>query len=571
MLQNALKFFRIRSGNIVLFSATLVFGQFFLACGPESAPATTPQTLENTVSKQQIPPLPADWVEARGGTRQEAWDQLIASVGQVYRGVSQIQNLVEESGLSDLKEYTRSQAEGRTESVGYLENVKEYRDGAVIILRVPQRELTRLGIAKSLNATYFGITEDPRVIQEIYTNLYFIDAPRKFEPLLSNRFWGGAKAFYLDDLKQFVFWNQGGNVDRVFTVLQILNQDPYSVTRTRDRIITFSGMPVYDDAFLLMRNAIMASEKSDFITLGLLRGYQKTILGQDIMRQNALDGEINRVQARIAANIPFQIKQLRNASSQLTTYLAPLELPADVTSELLKLWQTPLNIGANPVSVDVFDGKITLTNIPQYGGTAFPIAIDNATINDKTVSLKADVLSNFSAIGKQYLRVYLDLDKYLTSTKNITPGSFSYLNSFAPSQLVEYTTTIPLSSTGANNFTLDPVLNDESLNIRIINMTQVNQGYLYYLCNLITTGADRGKVELLPFRNQQGLPFTEANWRNGYRLPKSEMQGHWDFIMLSANKPLPLPDDHIVEPMADFAKRLTGQRYTFSIASIQVD
>lgn len=558
--------------HIAVISGVLFLGQLLVGCGPETFPVGTPQIVTNALAKQQIPPLPADWVEVRGNTRQETWDQLVGSVGQVYRGVSQIQNLVEESSLSDVKEYTRSQAEGRTESVGYLENVKEYRAGATAILRVPQRELTRLGIAKTLNATYFGMTEDPRVIQEIYTNLYFIDAPRKFEPILTSRFWGGAKAFYLDDLKEFVFWNQGGNVDRVFALLQILNQDQYSVTRTQDRIISFGGMLESDDAFALLRNAVMVSDKSDFVSLGLLVAYRKTILSQDIIRQNVLDGEINRLQNRIAANVPFQIKRLQAIRSQLPTYLAPLGLPSAVATEMTNLWNIPMQVSLNPSVVDVFTGEIALSNLPEKSGQAMPIAIDNATASDQTVTLKKNgSLGKFSAVGKQYIRIYLDFDKYLSNSKQTVPGTYSYLNYLAPSQLLEYTTTVPLSSTGANNFTLDPVLDDESLNIRIINMTQVNQGYHYYLCNLITTGDDRGKIELLPFRNQQGLPFTESNWRNGYRLPKSEMQGHWDFIMLSSNKPLALPDDHIVEPMTDFARRLAGQRYTFSIASIQVD
>ncbi|OIO61222.1 MAG: hypothetical protein AUJ47_09795 [Candidatus Marinimicrobia bacterium CG1_02_48_14] len=556
---------------IIPLVSALIMAQFIVSCGPETSPVATPQTVTNSAVKQQIPPLPADWTEARGATRQEAWDQLVGSVGQVYRGVSQIQNLVEESGLDDLKEYTRSQAEGRTESVGYLENVKEYRDGAFVILRVPQRELTRLGIAKTLNANYFGVTEDPRVIQEIYTNVYFINAPRNFEPILTSRFWGGAKAFYLDDLKEFVFWNQGGNVDRVFGILQVLNQDQYSVTRTQDRIITFGGMAESDDAFSLMRNAVMASDRSDFVALGLMVAYRQTILSQDIMRQNALDGEINRLQNRIAANIPFQIRQLQLMSSQLPTYLAPLNLPTAVVTELVNLWEMPMQVSLSPSQVDVFTGQIAVNNLPQKFDSPIPIAIDNATASDKTLRFRDGSLGNFSAIGKQYLRIYLDFDTYLASLKQTAPGNYTFLNYLAPSQLLEYTTTVPLSSTGANSFTLDPVLNDESLNIRIINMTQVNQGYLYYLCNLITTGDDRGKVELLPFRNQQGLPFTEANWRNGYRLPKSEMQGHWDFIMLSADKPLALPEDHIIEPITDFAKRIVGQRYTFSIASIQVD
>jgi len=231
----------------------------------------------------------------------------------------------------------------------------------------------------------------------------------------------------------------------------------------------------------------------------------------------------------------------------------------------------PMQVSLSPSQVDVFTGQIAVNNLPQKFDSPIPIAIDNATASDKTLRFKDGSLGNFSAIGKQYLRIYLDFDTYLASLKQTAPGNYTFLNFLAPSQLLEYTTTVPLSSTGANSFTLDPVLNDESLNIRIINMTQVNQGYLYYLCNLITTGDDRGKVELLPFRNQQGLPFTEANWRNGYRLPKSEMQGHWDFIMLSADKPLALPEDHIIEPITDFAKRIVGQRYTFSIASIQVD
>jgi len=320
-----------------------------------------------------------------------------------------------------------------------------------------------------------------------------------------------------------------------------------------------------------MRNAVMASDRSDFVALGLMVAYRQTILSQDIMRQNALDGEINRLQNRIAANIPFQIRQLQLMSSQLPTYLAPLNLPTAVVTELVNLWEMPMQVSLSPSQVDVFTGQIAVSNLPQKFDSPIPIAIDNATASDKTLRFRDGSLGNFSAIGKQYLRIYLDFDTYLASLKQTAPGNYTFLNYLAPSQLLEYTTTVPLSSTGANSFTLDPVLNDESLNIRIINMTQVNQGYLYYLCNLITTGDDRGKVELLPFRNQQGLPFTEANWRNGYRLPKSEMQGHWDFIMLSADKPLALPEDHIIEPITDFAKRIVGQRYTFSIASIQVD
>lgn len=544
-------------------------GLFLVQCGAKPTPE--PVIVPQTISPQQpnIPSLPSGWVESRGNTRQEAWEKLVGSVGQTYRGVSQLQNLVEESSRGDLTEYTRSQAEGRTESVGYLENVKEYRDGPQIILRVPQLELTRLGIAKSLNATYIGITEDPRVIQEIYTNLYFIDAPRRFEPILSSRFWGGARAFYLDDLNQFVFWNQGGNVDRIFTVLQLLNQDQYSVTRTQDRIITFGGMAVPDDAFLLLRNAIMASEKSDLLGLALLKAYRQTVLTSDLMRQNALNTEIERLSLQIAANLPYHNRQLQAVQHDLATYLAPLQLPAAVLTQLRQLWEIPLKIKATPDRVNVFTGKIVLSNLPGMNGQPLPIDIDKTTGLDKSVQFneQAGELTNFSAIGKQYLRVFIDFSGFL-ATQGRT--GYEYLNDLAPGQLVEYTTTVPLISRGENSFTLDLQTDDEDLIMRIINISQVNQGYHYYFCNLITSGADRGKIEFLPFRNQQGLPLTEANWRNGYRVPKSDMQGHWDFIMLSSAKPLSIPDEHFIEPIADFAARIAGERYTYAIASIQV-
>ncbi|MCF7802039.1 MAG: hypothetical protein K9N34_08465 [Candidatus Marinimicrobia bacterium] len=562
------RFKNILNTNITFF--TLVFlGLFLMQCGPKLPPetATAPQTI--SPQQQNIPSLPSGWVESRGNTRQEAWEKLVASVGQVYRGVSQLQNLVEESSLGELTEYTRSQAEGRTESVGYLENVKEYRDGSQVVLRVPQLELTRLGIAKSLNATYMGISEDPRVIQEIYTNLYFIDAPRRFEPILASRFWGGAKAFYLDDLKRFVFWNQGGNVDRIYTILQLLNQDQYSVTRTQDRIINFEGMAVPGDAFLLLRNAIMASEKSELLSLALLKAYRQTVLTNDLMRQNALNNEIERLSKQIATNVPYQVRQLRAVQSELSTYLAPLELAPGLAQQLAQLWQVPLQIKATPDRVDVFAGKITLRNLPQLNGRNLPLAIDNTTTHDKTVRYdhETGTLTNFSAIGKQYLRVYTDFSSFL-ATQGHT--GYEYLNDLAPGQLIEYTTTVPLVSRGKNSFTMDLSTDDQDLIMRIINMSQVNQGYHYYFCNLITSGADRGKIEYLPFRNQQGLPLTEANWRNGYRVPKSDMQGHWDFIMLSSAKPLSIPNDHFIEPIADFSQRIDGESYTYATASIQV-
>ncbi|MCF7796430.1 MAG: hypothetical protein K9N11_10340 [Lentisphaeria bacterium] len=547
-------------------------GLSLMQCGakPSPDPATALSAKSTSVQQPEIPPLPAGWVESRGNSRQEAWEKLVGSVGQTYRGVSQLQNLVEESSLGDLTEYTRSQAEGRTESVGYLENVKEYREGPQVVLRVPQLELTRLGIAKSLNATYIGTTEDPRVIQEIYTNIYFIDAPRQFEPILSSRFWGVASAFYLDDLNQFVFWNQGGNVDRIFTILQLLNQDQYSVTRTQDRIITFGGMTVPGDAFLLLRNAIMAAEKSDLLSLALLNAYRQTVLMNDLMRQNALNTEIERLRKQIATNLPYQVRQLKAVQQELPTYLAPLQLPASVLARLGQLWEIPLQIKVNPARVDVFTGKIVLSNLPKStNGQPLPVAVDNATALDKSVRFdgKTGELTNFSMIGKQYLRIFVHVSDFLAS---LGYTGYEYLNDLAPGQLIEYTTTVPLVSTGDNSFTLDLQTDDEDLIMRIINISKVNQGYHYYFCNLITSGSDRGKIEFLPFRNQQGLPLTEANWRNGYRVPKSDMQGHWDFIMLSSANPLSIPDEHFIEAIADFAERLDGEHYTYAIASIRV-
>ncbi len=538
------------------------------SCGPQ--PATTPD--QSTIPVQPaIPPLPADWTEARGASREDAWNQLIGSVGQVYRGVSQIQNLVEESSLNEFKEYTRSQAEGRTESVGYLEHVQEYKDGAAVILRVPQRELTRLGLAKSINSTYFGTTEDPRIIQEIYTKLYFINAPRRFEPILTSRFWGGAKAFYLDDLKEFVFWNQGGNIDRVYTILQVLSQDQYAVKRSRDRILTFAGIPVSDNAFTLLRNALAAYNQSGYVTLGLLEAYRSDILGLDLIRQNALDSEIRRLQGVLATNVPSQIQALRQTRSQLPAYLAPLGLDAKTLNALVNLWNTALVVKVEPNRIDLFKGHLKLSNLPERQGQILPLAIDKQTGNDAAIQFDGHSLTNFSVLGKQYLRLLIDVDQYLQSTRHTRPGQYLYLNALAPSQTLEYTTTLPLEAKGDNRFNLDLSTDDQDLIIRITGVTRLNQGYHYYFCNLLTAGADRGKIELLPFRNSQGLPLTEANWRNGFRTPKSGMQGHWDFIMLASKTALNLPDDHMVEPAEDFARRIAGQFYTYSTASIQVN